>query len=314
MPDMPRIFASIDIGSNAVRLLFANVYATHDQIVTEKATLVRIPVRLGMDVFQMGSISRHRQDLLIKTLNAFKLLIDVYQPVGYRACATAAMREATNQKEVIREIRRATGIEVEVIDGHEEARLISSCNNPIPRNDTPWHLYVDVGGGSTEMTLFHDNNIIASESFRIGTIRILTGHVSDEEWNMMKDWMQSWIPEEEKVICFGSGGNINKIVKLFGDQTKGSISRKKMLHAYEELGRLSLHSRVSHYGMRQDRADVIVPAAEIFLNLMKWSRIRRVIAPKFGLADGLAIAQYEVYARENGLPVPAAHDRTIQFT
>ncbi|HRZ43489.1 MAG TPA: Ppx/GppA family phosphatase [Bacteroidales bacterium] len=311
---MPRIFASIDIGSNAVRLLFSNVYATNRQIISEKATLVRIPVRLGLDVFQTGSISDHRMGLLIRTLQAFKLLMDVYQPVAFRACATAAMREADNQKEVLRRIRKRTGMDIEVIDGHEEARLISTCNSSRPVEESPWHLYVDVGGGSTEITLFHGTSIMASESFRIGTIRLLTNHIGKPEWNTMKEWIKFWIPADEPVICFGSGGNINKIVKLFGNQAESSITRKRLSVAYEELLTLPVEERKSRYGMREDRADVIVPAAEIFLRLMKWAGIKEVIAPKFGLADGLAIAQYEAYAKQNGLPLPVEGDRVVQIT
>lgn len=310
---MPRIFASIDIGSNAVRLLFSNVYATDQQIVSEKATLVRIPVRLGLDVFQTGSISEHRMGMLIRTLKAFKLLMDVYQPVSVRACATAAMREAENQKEVLRQIRKRAGIDIEVIDGHEEARLISSCNSTRPLVDSPWHLYVDVGGGSTEVTLFHGTSIMASESFRIGTIRLLTNHIGKPEWDNMKEWIRFWIPADEPVICFGSGGNINKIVKLFGNQAESSITRKRLSVAYEELLILPVDERKSRYGMREDRADVIVPAAEIFLRLMKWAGIKEVIAPKFGLADGLAVAQYEAYAATNGLPLPSAGSRLVQI-
>lgn len=311
---MPKIFASIDIGSNAVRLLFASVYATENQILSEKATLVRIPVRLGMDVFETGSIGEYRESMLIKTLQAFRLLIDVYQPVGYRACATAAMREALNSGEVLKAIKKATGFGIDIIDGHEEARIISTCNNFRSDPTLPWHLYVDVGGGSTEATLFHNNSIVASESFNIGTIRLLNKRVDRETWNSVKAWMKTYVPADEKVVCFGSGGNINKLVKLFGDPASSTITRKKLSASYDLLESLSMEERVERFGMRPDRADVIVPAAEIFLRLTKWAGIKQVVAPRFGLADGLAIEQYEAWARQNGVPLPEQHDRRIQIT
>ncbi len=289
---MPKIFASVDIGSNAVRLLFAAVYSSNGIIVSEKATMVRIPVRLGMDVFETGRISDYRRSLLIKTLQAFKLLIEVYQPQGFRACATAAMREALNREEILKSIRVSTGFLVDVIDGHEEARLISACNNFNLDTSVPYSLYIDVGGGSTEISLFRQKDLLVSESFNIGTIRLLNGRVESHEWDHMKGWIKEFVPVGEKINCIGSGGNINKLVKLFGNPSGNDISRKKLKAVYEMLDKLPVQQRVEKYGMRSDRADVIVPAAEIFLRITKWARITRVIAPKFGLADGLAIEQY----------------------
>ena len=293
---MPKLFASIDIGSNAVRLLFASVYENQNRtVVAEKATLVRIPVRLGMDVFETGIISEYRESLLIKTLNAYKLLIEVYQPLGVRVCATAAMREAVNSKQVLDRIIETTGFCVDVIDGQEEASIISACNDFSFDSLADHILYVDVGGGSTEISLFSENRYVASKSFNIGTIRYLNGKIDDGEWEIMKGWIRSMIPEHKKTICIGSGGNINKLVKLFGRHDKDYISRKLLKGAYKTLASLSTEERGSQYGMRSDRADVIVPAAEIFLRIMKWGNINRVIAPKFGLADGLAIEQYKEY-------------------
>ncbi|MFO7723152.1 MAG: Ppx/GppA family phosphatase [Bacteroidales bacterium] len=290
---MPKVFASVDIGSNAVRLLFASVYENSGgEIIPEKATLVRIPVRLGMDVFATGRISAFRQSMLIRTLQAFKLLIDVYDPISYRACATAAMREAANRTEVLHAIKEATGFEIAVIDGHEEARLISSCNNFHLNPAIRHNLYIDVGGGSTELSLFDGKNLLASESFNIGTIRLMNDRVNDEAWGLMKDWIKNNIPVGEKINCIGSGGNINKLVKLFGGPTDFVISRKKLKGAYELLRDMTVQERADRYGMRSDRADVIVPAAEIFLKITKWGKISRITAPKFGLADGLAIEQF----------------------
>jgi exopolyphosphatase / guanosine-5'-triphosphate,3'-diphosphate pyrophosphatase len=293
---MPEIFASVDIGSNAVRLLFSNVYTnTRDEVITEKATLLRIPVRLGMDVFETGKISPYRQGLLVKTLQAFRLLIDVYNPAGYRICATSAMREAENRQMVLDAIQHETGFDVEVIDGREEARLISSCNNFGLKPGTEYQLYIDVGGGSTELSLFQQKSFVASTSINIGTIRLLNDKVNEATWDEMKQWIKTHVPRKEKLLCIGSGGNINKLVKLFGNPQESSIMRKRLKVAHQHLASLPMDIRSEQYGMRQDRADVIVPAAEIFLRIMKWGAISKVTAPRFGLADGLAIAQYNAY-------------------
>ncbi len=290
---MPKIFASIDIGSNAVRLLFSNVYRNRkNEIVTEKATMLRIPVRLGMDVFETGNISEYRTSLLLKTLQAFRLLIDVYEPAGYRVCATAAMREAENKYKVIEKIKTETGFNIEIIDGQEEARLISSCNEISINPDAGYKLFIDVGGGSTELSLFEGKDYLASSSFNIGTIRLLNDKVDDHEWDSLKKWLKENIDREKKITCIGSGGNINKLVRLFGNQTDGKISRRKLKDAYTLLESLSLEKRAEYYGMRDDRADVIVPAAAIFLRIMKWAKISKVTAPRFGLADGLALEQF----------------------
>jgi len=304
---MPENYASIDIGSNAVRLLFSSVFTTAGgDIVSEKATLVRIPVRLGLDVFETGTISPYRQELLLKTLDAFRLLIEVYNPVSYRACGTAAMREAENSALVVDAIREKTGIVVEVIDGIEEAHLISSCNGFLTEPHHDWQLYVDVGGGSTELSLFCLREPVASRSFNIGTIRLLQGGVADAAWHDLKEWIKEYTPKKEKVFCIGSGGNINKLVKLFGDTNTRSVSRKLLKEALEVLSEMTMEERVERYGMRYDRADVIVPAAEIFLRIMKWGNIKRVTAPRFGLADGLAIAQF----RNRSERVPGDHHTT----
>lgn len=306
---MPKIFASVDIGSNAVRLLFSNVYTNSEsEIITEKATLLRIPVRLGMDVFETGRVSEYRMGLLVKTLQAFRLLIEVYNPSGFRICATAAMREAENRQQVLDAIRTETGFEIEVIDGREEARLISSCNNFSLKPGTDYQIYIDVGGGSTELSIFRRKAFVAAISVNIGTIRLLNDKVSEETWDELKQWIKTHLPGKEKVLCIGSGGNINKLVKLFGNPQESSLSKKSLKGAYELLASLPMEERSALYGMRQDRADVIVPAAEIFLRIMKWGNISKVTAPKFGLADGLAIAQYQEFVRKqagiNGQPQP----------
>jgi exopolyphosphatase/guanosine-5'-triphosphate,3'-diphosphate pyrophosphatase len=245
-----------------------------------------------MDVFETGKISDYRLGLLAKTMKAFRLLIEVYDPVGYRICATSAMREAENRQAVLDTIHRETGFDIEVIDGREEARLISQCNNIPLKPDIRYQLYIDVGGGSTELSLFEQKEFVASSSMNIGTIRLLNDKVTEETWEEMKQWIMTHVSGKKKMICIGSGGNINKLVKLFGHAQESSISRKRLKSAHQLLESMPMDARAEQFGMRQDRADVIVPAAAIFLRIMKWGNIGKVIAPRFGLADGLAIAQY----------------------
>jgi len=287
------LLAAIDIGSNAVRLLFSNVIEHNGQTVADKASFVRIPIRLGDDAFKLGYITEARADNLVKTLTAFKLLIDVNKPLHYRACATAAMREATNSAQIIERIFRETGLVVEVIDGLEEARIVASVNNTSKGKQYKFKMYIDVGGGSTEVTLTRDNQVIRSESFQIGTIRLRDNAVKENEWDRLKDWLKPLRDEEGRIFCIGSGGNINKISKLYAKAESGTVFYNELEKAYDTLSSVSLDYRISEMGMRPDRADVIVPAAEIFLKIMKWARVEFIFVPKAGLADGLINLLYK---------------------
>lgn len=288
------LFASIDIGSNAIRLLFANVYLTDQNSPTAaKATLVRIPLRLGEDVFKIGKISDERIEKLIKTIKAFKLLIDVYQPIAIEACATAAMREASNNNEIIERIKTETGLEVRIIDGLEEASIIRSSNNINFNTEYDLTIYIDVGGGSTEISILKNNKFIKCNSFNIGTVRILNKKVEKEVWDELKDWLSGFKNDFGRINCIGTGGNINRLTKLYGDQVENTINFLQLQFAYKQLKNIPLKERIEKMGLRPDRADVIVPAAKIFLTIMKSAGIELIIAPKVGLADGLIYRLYE---------------------
>lgn len=294
------LFSSIDIGSNAVRLLFANVFESKAGPVTEKASLIRIPLRLGFDVFNGGSISRQRADDLVKTMLAFKLLIDVYQPVGYRVAATSAMREAANNNLILDRVKRETGLEIGMIDGIEEANIISSLCNIFVNKNFSKTLYIDVGGGSTELSVLEGKRFITSNSFKIGTIRLLADKVEEAEWENLRRWLQQFRADFGQMNCIGSGGNINKITKLYGHALNNIITFDQLVFAYKQLNNMTLAARIEKMGLRPDRADVIVPAARIFVRILKWTGIGTVIAPKIGLADGLVLLQYKEM-KEKGL-------------
>ncbi len=289
------LFASIDIGSNAVRLLFSNVYLTNNKPFASKATLVRIPLRLGEDVFLQGKISEQRINKLINTMKAFKLLIDVYNPLLYEACATAAMREAENKHEIISKIKEHSNIEVRIIDGLEEANIIRTSNNLDFSNTYQTTMYIDVGGGSTEISILKNHTFIRSNSFNIGTVRMLNEKVREKEWEALKNWVSHFKNEHGRILCVGTGGNINRLTKIYGSQSDNSLSYQQLQYAYKQLKNTPLQERIEKMGLRPDRADVIVPAAKIFLFILNAAGIDALIAPKVGLADGLIYKLYENY-------------------
>ena len=293
------LFASIDIGSNAARLLLANVFdSTQEPSTASHVTFVRVPLRLGEDVFHDGMISEPRIANLVKTLKAYKLLIDVYEPMDFDICATAAMREASNREEILERVRKETGLTIRVIDGQEEATIIRESNNLVGSNATynssKFHdetlMYIDVGGGSTEISILHDNNFVTSRSFNVGTIRMLQEKNADElteHWNGMLRWVEESTMPFQKIACVGSGGNINKLLKLYGNKTTSRVTLKELNDGYNKLNKLSVRERMEKFKMRPDRADVIVPAAKIFSHIMQAANIDSVLAPKLGLVDGL---------------------------
>ena len=291
------IFAAIDIGSNAGRLLFSSVVDVNGIPKAEKASLIRIPLRLGFDVFANGFISEEKIIDLINTLKAFKLLIDVYKPVAYRACATSAMRDALNRYDIINRIKKEVGIDLEVIDGIKEAKFITANNEAFTNEKIPYMMFIDVGGGSTEISLLHNNNLIDSESFNIGTIRLLNNGVTEAEWNRMSYWLEQYKPIYSKLHLVGSGGNINKIKKLYGSLTDEFVSFERIKLAYKDLRKISVEERIISLNLRPDRADVIVPAAEIFLYIQKVIKIDKIFIPRIGLADGII---YSLYHKHQG--------------
>lgn len=293
------LFASIDIGTNAVRLFFANVFEKNSIPFSEKASLIRIPLRLGEDVFETGRVSDTRVEKLIKTMQAFRLLLDVYAPQDYIACATAAMREASNGSEIVERIRKETGIDLKIIDGIEEANIVCASDTMQVSPRYKFTMYIDVGGGSTEISLLKGHSLIDSNSFKIGTIRLLTEKVDDKEWDRMKSWLKNYKSDFGKFFCIGSGGNINKLAKLYSTQPDNSISYSDLQNAKEHLNSFTLQERIETMGLRPDRADVIVPAAKIFLSIMKITDCRFVHVPKIGLTDGLIYTVYNSYIKNS---------------
>ncbi|MCD4734759.1 MAG: Ppx/GppA family phosphatase [Bacteroidales bacterium] len=292
------IFAAIDIGSNASRLLFANVFETGKKILVEKATLVRIPTRLGEDVYSISRISDEKSDNLIKTLKAFKLLLEVYNPVCFDVCATAAMREAKNSENILQRINSEAGIDVRIIDGIEEANIIRKTNRIVFDSNERPVIFIDVGGGSTDISIIHNNKVLAVKSFKIGTLRYLAGKIPETEWKDLSDWLGRFRKDFGNFNIIGSGGNINKINKIYGDPENFQLTYKLLKHAYEHLSSFSLEERIVKLGLRPDRADVIIPAARIFIFILKIIKARYIYVPKIGLADGLVHQLYKKYKKE----------------
>ena len=286
-------FAAIDIGSNAVRLLLCNVHETPNEAFFKKAELVRMPIRLGEDAFRFKKISDEKIEQLAKSMKAYKLLIDVFGAIDYHACATSAMREAENSLEIIEYVKEYSGIEIELIDGKTEAQIIYSNHIAEHLDHDEAYLYIDVGGGSTELTVFADNHIISSQSFNVGTIRMLHDQISKEVWNGFKDWVRENTKNYSGLTAIGSGGNINKLFKMADRKENKPISQQRLREIYEFLKLYSLEDRITQLGLNPDRADVIMPAAKIFLSIMKIAEIDKMIVPQIGLSDGIIHLLYE---------------------
>lgn len=293
------IFASIDIGSNAGRLLVSTVHELNGKPISEKITLVRVPLRLGVDVFEKGFITPERQELLVRTFEAYSQLLQVYSPIDYYAVATSAMREATNKVEVLNRIKNETGFELHLIEGSKEAEIISNSGNSNLVKEHPHSLYIDVGGGSTELSWYENDQLINTKSFDVGTIRLLFDKINRNEWESLKSWIGELNLEAQPFNCICSGGNINKLTKLFGNRNRNSLTYSQLTEGHELLEGYSVEDRVKKMGLRLDRADVIVPAAIIFKKIMNWGKIQELQAPKIGLADGVIV---ELYKKHKGLP------------
>ena len=283
-------YGAIDIGSNAIRLLISNVIVSDDKEPQfKKSSLVRVPIRLGADAFTSGIISKQNVRRMIDAIEAFKLLMNVHGVKTYKACATSAMREAKNGSEIVEKIKVQTGVKIDIIGGKEEAAIISSTdlNQLIEGNHT--YLYVDVGGGSTEITVFTRGKIITSKSFKIGTVRLLKNKKSTnkEIFSNVEKWIKKNTSDLKKVSLIGSGGNINKLFKMSGRTEGKPISYIYLNAQYQFLKQMSFDERVSELSLNPDRADVIIPATKIYLSAMKWSGARKIYVPKIGLSDGI---------------------------
>src|SRR5690606_3743701 len=280
--------AAIDIGSNAARLLITEVRETTGDPVFQKLNLVRIPLRLGFDVFEFQKISYAREEMLVNTIKAFKLLMDVHQVDFMVACATSAMRDAANGIEIIERVRNQTGINIKIISGDAEAGFIyenKTAEKAIPARS---FLYMDVGGGSTEISLYENGNLIYKSSHNIGTIRLLKNQVTDAQWEHMKEEVKEFSKNKNgKMVAIGSGGNINKVFSLSKRKEDKPLYLETLKNYYKELSNVSVEERMSLYKLKEDRADVIVPALLIYINVLKWADIEEIYVPKIGLADGL---------------------------
>ena len=293
-------YAAIDIGSNAIRLLIANVISKNrtknPQI--KKASLVRVPIRLGADTFVKGKISEENKLRMIDAMNAFKLLMNVHGVEKYRACATSAMREAENGKKIIKEICDQAKIKIEIIDGKTEAEIIFSTDLAELIQEDKSYLYVDVGGGSTELTVFSEGKLVNSKSFKIGTVRLLNKMVDKKEmWKSIEKWIKENTKGMKRMTLIGSGGNINKIYKMSGRAPGKSLSYIYLNAHYKFLKQMTYDERITELDLNPDRADVIIPATKIYLNAMKWSGANKIIVPKIGLSDGIIKTLYQ---SENG--------------
>ena len=287
--------AAIDIGSNSIRLLITNVIPTENYTYYQKVSMTRLPVRLGEDVFLTGKISDATTVRLLDAMIAYKYIMKVNGVEDFRACATSAMREAKNGKRLVRKILRKSGIKLELIDGEEEARLVFESKmfdkiQPTEKN----FLYIDVGGGSTELTLWQNGEITNSKSFKVGTVRLLNNLVNDENWAEMKAWVQSVTQDVEDLAMIGSGGNINKTHKMSGKQPNEPLSLQYLNSQLKKLKSLTAEQRVTELGLNFDRADVIVPALSIYNSVTSWAHAKRMYVPKIGVSDGIIRDLYHV--------------------
>lgn len=286
-------YAAIDIGSNAMRMLIANVVEQKNKETQfNKSALIRVPIRLGQDAFTVGEITEDNINRMVDAMNAFKLLMKVYKVEKFKACATSAMREAFNGKEVVDIILKKSDVEIEIIDGKKEASIIASTDlHKFIKTDQAY-MFIDVGGGSTEFTIFYEGKIKASKSFKNGTVRLLNDMVNDVVWHEIEKWIKTNTSEYENITLIGSGGNINKLFKLSGKMQDKPLSLMYLNSQYQYLSSLSYEQRVAELGLNTDRADVIIPATRIYLNAMKWSGARHLYVPKIGLSDGIVKAMY----------------------
>lgn len=293
-------YGAIDIGSNAVRLLIATIIERKGQAtIFKKTSLVRVPIRLGEDVFQNKKVSEENTKRLVDTMNAFKLLMSSHNVKKHRACATSAMRESENRSEIVEKVHKKTGINIQVIDGNDEASIIASTDikNLIMVDKT--FLYVDVGGGSTEFTIFSNGKTITSKSFKLGTVRLLNNMTTDTIWNEVEEWIKKETKKFSKVTLIGSGGNINSIFKQSGRSSGKSLSYIFLANYFELIQNYSYEERVVEMDMNPDRADVIIHATRIYLSAMKWSRARKIYVPKIGLSDGIIKSLYKEEQAKN---------------
>ena len=288
--------AAIDIGSNAIRILIANVVQeVGEHPVYMKSEMIRVPIRLGQDSFTVGEISKKNMKRVVKAMKAFRLIMKVNGVKHYMACATSALRESNNADELVALVKKKAKIKIEVIDGRKEAEIISNTTilNDFGQNLN--YLYVDVGGGSTEFSVLQGGKRIVSKSFKTGTVRMINNMVNEKVWLEIEKWIQTHTAGIEKIALLGSGGNINKVFKLSNTKEGKPLTYIKINAFYEDLKKLTYEQRILKYNLNLDRADVILPALEIYLKALKWSGATKVFVPKIGLADGMIKMMYKKF-------------------
>lgn len=288
------IYAAIDIGTNAARLLIGEVTENNGRFYVKKISYTRVPLRLGLEVFTDGIISDYKRTQFIKTMQAFQLITDVYEVKDVRACATSAMREATNGREIRNEVLEQTGLEIDIIDGEEEANIIFSTFFLLAFDKDSPFIVIDVGGGSTEVSVFEEGKRIAGKSFKIGTIRMIKNKVEPTIWQEIDHWISDSIDIDMPHKVFATGGNINKLHKLLGKRYLEPISYGELHTIYKDLASLSIDKRMSEYQLKPDRADVIVPACEIYEYILRKLDCKEIFVPKIGLSDGMI---YEMHKK-----------------
>ncbi len=292
-----KTFAAIDIGSNAARLLIktADPLETAVSGILKKQLLLRVPLRLGFDVFSKGKVSQKKADNMVRLMKAYRQLMRIYEVDEYRACATSAMRDAENGHEILRKIAEETGIKVEIIAGEEEAAIVYANHAECAGDRKGNFLYVDVGGGSTEINLISDGVLLRSDSFNIGTVRTLTGKVKPQEWTRLNDALTDISSRYPDINIIGSGGNINKLYKMAEarDEENSTFSVDELARLYHILKPLTVEQRMIRFNLKPDRADVIIPAAEIFLTVASVVKARYIMVPVIGVADGIIDQLYE---------------------
>jgi len=280
-------YGAIDVGTNAARLLIGEIVKDRKKTFVKKISYTRIPLRLGDDVFDTGKISKQKLEDFVKTMKAFGLISEIFEVSKLRAVSTSAMREAKNADKVIQKIKKETGIDLEIISGQEEAELIFGAFDILNLPVDVSFLVIDVGGGSTEISLFEKGNLVASRSFDVGTIRMLRCKVNKNVWTEIKEWIQLHVDLSDEHLIFGTGGNINKVHKLLSEHNADSISLKDMRDLSDKLITQSMEERMSEYKLKPDRADVIVPALEIYTYVLNELSADKISVPKMGLSDGI---------------------------
>jgi exopolyphosphatase/guanosine-5'-triphosphate,3'-diphosphate pyrophosphatase len=286
--------AAIDIGSNAIRLLINDVTTYKDgSLDFTKVNLIRVPLRLGFDVFETGIISNKKIYDLLETMKAFKHLMNVYEVKDLKVCATSAMRDAINSDFIIQEIFSQTGIKIEIISGSQEASILYETHLADNMDKKKFYLYIDVGGGSTELTLFGKSTEVIKKSFNIGTIRVLKDQVVEEQWDEMKSFIKSTIKTDTLIDGIGTGGNISKLFSMSKRKLGRPMNIEMLKNYHKEMNPLSVIERIHKYGFKEDRADVIVPALQIYISVLRWAGIEDIYVPQIGLADGLIRLLYQ---------------------